>query len=156
MNIEITETNGKPALVNWNNVTTVTQPENYLMGQIGDTGPCLQINFTSSTDVLYTKETIEDIKNEPNGFYRLYFCIGWEITELSINKNLHNSLDDFLMDLNLKKNDLYFLKSQVGDISKLTEYGTEIYFRNRKDTYYYAAYDSDGYLEEEWEEEFSY
>ena len=98
----------------------------------------------------------EDIKNEPNGFYRLYFCIGWEITERSINKNLHNSLDDFLMDLSLKKNDLYFLKSQVGDISKLTEYGTEIYFRNRKDTYYYAAYDSEGYLEEEWEEEFSY
>ena len=60
------------------------------------------------------------------------------------------------MDLSLKKNDLYFLKSQVGDISKLTEYGTEIYFRNRKDTYYYAAYDSEGYLEEEWEEEFSY
>ena len=36
MNIEITETNGKPALVNWDNVTTVTAPENYLMGQIGD------------------------------------------------------------------------------------------------------------------------
>ena len=64
MNIEITETNGKPALVNWNNVTTVTEPENYLMNQVGDTGPCLQINFTSSTDVLYTKETIEDIKNK--------------------------------------------------------------------------------------------
>lgn len=64
MNIEITEANGKPALVNWNNVTTVTQPENYLMGQVGETGPCLQINFTSNTDAIYTKETIEDIKNK--------------------------------------------------------------------------------------------
>ena len=98
----------------------------------------------------------EEIQNKPNQFYRLYFCIGWEITELSINKNLHNSLDDFLTGLSLRKNDLYFLKSQVIDISKLTKYGIEIYFRNNKDTYYYAAYDSQGCLEEEWEEEFSY
>ena len=47
-------------------------------------------------------------------------------------QELHNSLDDFLMDLSLKKNDLYFLKSQVGDISKLTEYSAEIYFEIEK------------------------
>ena len=60
------------------------------------------------------------------------------------------------MELSLRKNDLYFLKSQVIDISKLTKYGIEIYFRNNEDTYYYAAYDSQGCLEEEWEKEFSY
>ena len=60
------------------------------------------------------------------------------------------------MGLSLRKNDLYFLKSQIIDMSKLTKYGVEIYFRNKKDTYYYAAYDCEGYLEEEWEEEFSY
>ncbi len=98
----------------------------------------------------------EEIRNKPYKLYRLYFCIGWEITELSINKNLHNSLDHFLMGLSLRKNDLYFLKSQIIDMSKLTKYGVEIYFRNKKDTYYYAAYDCEGYLEEEWEEEFSY
>ena len=111
------------------------------------------LNFTQDQSL---ESIYEEIQNKPNQFYRLYFCIGWEITELSINKNLHNSLDDFLMGLSLRKNDLYFLKSQVIDISKLTKYGIEIYFRNNKDTYYYAAYDSQGCLEEEWDEEFSY
>jgi len=66
MNIEVETTrDNKTALINWDNVTSVTEPENYLMGQVGDTGPHLQINFTDR-GFLYTKETMEDIKNKLN------------------------------------------------------------------------------------------
>ena len=66
MNIEVeTIRDNKTALINWDNVTSVTQPENDLVGQIGDTGPCLQINFTDR-GFIYTKETMEDIKNKLN------------------------------------------------------------------------------------------
>ena len=66
MNIEIKTTHtDKTALINWDNVTSVTEPENYLVGQVGDTGPCLQINFTDR-GFIYTKETMEDIKNKLN------------------------------------------------------------------------------------------
>jgi len=63
MNIEIKKLNGETALLNWNNVTSVEQPENYLMNQVGDLGSCLQVNFTDKK-ILYTKETIEDIKQK--------------------------------------------------------------------------------------------
>ena len=63
--LKLTRTVGEPALFNWDNVTSVTEPENYLMGQVGDTGPNLQINFTDR-GFIYTKETMEDIKNKLN------------------------------------------------------------------------------------------
>ena len=64
-NIEINTLNGDTILINWDNVTSVTIPENYLLGQVGDNGGCRQINFTGGV-VIYTKSSIEDIKNKLN------------------------------------------------------------------------------------------
>ena len=48
-------------LVNWDNVTHVTMPENYLMGQIGDMGGALEVHFTNKRTI-YTIETMDNIK----------------------------------------------------------------------------------------------
>ena len=65
MNIEINNTKDELILVNWDNVTHVSRPENYLMGQVGDLGEYLQINFTNKKYV-YTKDTVEKIKERLN------------------------------------------------------------------------------------------
>ena len=64
-NIEINTLNGDSVLINWDNVTSVTKPENYLLGQVGDTGGYSQINFTNKQSI-YTQATIEEIKNKLN------------------------------------------------------------------------------------------
>ncbi len=62
-NIEINTLNGDPVLINWDNVTSVTRPENYLLGQVGDDGGCFEIKFTNKQSI-YTKSSIEEIKNK--------------------------------------------------------------------------------------------
>ena len=60
-NIELENTSGDKVLVNWDNVTHVGMPQNYLMGQIGDMGGCLEVMFTNKRSVLVI-ETMDEIK----------------------------------------------------------------------------------------------
>ena len=62
-NIELNTLGGKTVLINWDNVASVTEPENYLLGQVGDMGGCLQVNFTNKLSV-YTKDSFDDIKSK--------------------------------------------------------------------------------------------
>jgi hypothetical protein len=64
-NIELKALGDKTVLVNWDNVASVTEPENYLLGQVGDTGGCLQVNFINKQSV-YTKDSLDDIKSKLN------------------------------------------------------------------------------------------
>ena len=60
-NIELESMSGDKVLVNWDNVTHVTMPENYIMGQIGDMGGALEVHFTNKRTI-YTIETMDNIK----------------------------------------------------------------------------------------------
>ena len=60
-NIELENTAGDKVLVNWNNVTHVGMPQNYLMGQVGDMGGCLEVMFTNKRSV-HVIETMDEIK----------------------------------------------------------------------------------------------
>tara|TARA_Y100000004_G_scaffold163933_1_gene193693 strand:- start:723 stop:923 length:201 start_codon:yes stop_codon:yes gene_type:complete len=62
-NLILNNLKGEEVLINWDNVTHVTKPENYLLGQIGDLGNCIQINFTNKRSV-HVKEDINQIKNK--------------------------------------------------------------------------------------------
>ena len=62
-NLILNNLKGEEVLINWDNVTHVTKPENYLLGQIGDLGDCIQINLTNKQSI-YVKEDINQIKNK--------------------------------------------------------------------------------------------
>ena len=55
-NIELNTTKGEKAIVNWDNVCSVTAPEQYFCEEVYN-----QINFTNK-EHLYVKDTMEDIK----------------------------------------------------------------------------------------------
>ena len=63
MNLIVNTLKGNEALINWDNVTLVTAPQNYTFGQVGDTGGCLEVQFTSRGSVLVS-DTLEEMKEK--------------------------------------------------------------------------------------------
>ena len=63
MNILVNTLKGEEALVNWDNVTSVTKPNNDIEGQVGDTGGHFEINFVNKRSIA-VRETLSEIKEK--------------------------------------------------------------------------------------------
>ena len=66
MNIIVNTLKGEEALVNWDNVTSVTKPKNDAEGQTGDAGEYFEINFVNKRSIV-VHETLSEIKEKIGG-----------------------------------------------------------------------------------------
>tara|TARA_Y100001937_G_scaffold57182_1_gene78444 strand:+ start:661 stop:864 length:204 start_codon:yes stop_codon:yes gene_type:complete len=58
----IEDTKGDLVLVNWDKVTHISTPENYIKNQVGDNGTVRQVNFTNKSHI-HTTETLSELQD---------------------------------------------------------------------------------------------
>ena len=104
--------------------------------------------FTSKS-VGEALNNLESFNVEKDEFYRIYSCLAWQITELSIDRDIEDSIDDVLWKLDEEDGDRKYFINALKEISLETSEGLELYMSSNDEYYKYLAFEETGEVIEE-------